>query len=54
MKFMKTQEKHTQISVYCFDILKQLLPALKVNIIIVYLKCRQQLYIIIPYIIYYI
>ena len=44
MKFMKTQDKNTQISVYCiqhyckqsFDIIKQLLPALAVNIIIVH------------------
>ena len=41
MKFMKTQDKNTQISVYCtqhyykqsFGIIKQLLPALAVNII---------------------
>ena len=44
MKFMKTQDKNTQISVYCiqhyckqsFGIIKQLLPALAVNIIIVH------------------
>ena len=44
MKLMKTQEKNTQISVYCikhyciwsFGIIKQLLPALAVNIIIVH------------------
>ena len=44
MKFMKTQDKSTQISVYCiqhycqqsFGIIKQLLPALAVNIIIVH------------------
>ena len=44
MKFMKTQDKNTQISVYCiqhyckwsFSIIKQLLPALAVNIIIVH------------------
>jgi hypothetical protein len=44
MKFMETQDKNTQISVYCirhyckqsFDIIKQLLPALAVNIIIVH------------------
>ena len=43
MKFMKTPDKNTQISVYCiqhyckqiFGIIKQLLPALAVNIIIV-------------------
>jgi hypothetical protein len=43
MKIMKTQDKNTQISVYCiqhyckksFGIIKQLLPALVVNIIIV-------------------
>ena len=41
---MKTQDKNTQISVYCiqhyckesFGIIKQLLPALAVNIIIVH------------------
>ena len=44
MKFMKTQDKNTQISVYCiqhyckysFGIIKQLLPSLGVNIIIVH------------------
>ena len=44
MKFMKTQDKNTQISVYCiqhyckqrFGIIKQLLPALAVNIISVH------------------
>ena len=44
MKFMKTQDKNTQISVYCiqhyciqnFGIIKQLLPALAVNIIIIH------------------
>jgi hypothetical protein len=44
MKFMKTRDKNTQISVYCiqhyckysFGIIKQLLPALAVNIIIVH------------------
>jgi hypothetical protein len=44
MKFIKTQDKITQISVYCiqhywkwsFGIIKQLLPALAVNIIIVH------------------
>ena len=44
MKFIKTQDKNTQISVYCiqhyskqnFGIIKQLLPALAVNIIIVH------------------
>ena len=43
MKLMKTQDKNTQISVYCiqhyckqnFGIIKQLLPALAVTIIIV-------------------
>ena len=42
MKFMKTQDKNTQINVYCiqhyckqsFGIIKQLLPAFAVNIII--------------------
>ena len=44
MKFMKTQDKNTQISVYCiqhyckqsFGLIQQLLPALAVNIIIVH------------------
>ena len=44
IRLMKTQDKNTQISVYCiqhyckesFGIIKQLLPALAVNIIIVH------------------
>ena len=44
MKFMKAQDKNTQISVYCiqhyckqsFGKIKQLLPAFAVNIIIVH------------------
>ena len=53
MKFMKTQDKNTQISVYCiqyyckysFGIIKQLLPrennTPRVNNYDVHLKCRQ-------------
>ena len=44
MKYMKTQDKNTQISVYCiqhyckqsFGIIKQVMPALVVNIIIIH------------------